>query len=222
MGNDEKFDRYATTYEALHASSVAASGEDPAYFHDYKVACLERLGVSRAEPLLDFGCGTGNLTERFLRRFDAVHGYDPSSDSLEVAKARAPMATFYSDVSSIPVAHFSTCVLSGVLHHVAPEGRRALLDKVRTSLRPGGRLVVFEHNPLNPLTRRAVAECEFDDDAILLYPWSAKRLLKDSGFSSVTLDYIVFFPRSLGFLRPLEPLLRGVVFGAQQMLVGRL
>jgi hypothetical protein len=57
-----------------------------------------------------------------------------------------------------------------VLHHVPPADREALLARVATKLAPGGKLVVFEHNPWNPLTRKVVAECAFDADAVLLPP----------------------------------------------------
>ncbi len=216
-----EFDAYAGSYEEDHRSSISASGEDPSYFHDYKVACLQRLGAEDAGPLLDFGCGIGNLTERFVTRYADVHAYDPSEKSIARAKERAPGATFHVASSSLPKAHFATAVLSGVLHHVAPSARVDLLRTVRGLLRPDGRVVVFEHNPLNPVTRRAVAACAFDDDAILLWPWEARGLLKQAGFRDVSLDYIVFFPRRLGFLRPLEPKLKRVALGAQQMLVAR-
>lgn len=218
----EKFDEYAASYEGLHRASVAASGEDPSYFHDYKVECLRHRGLLRA-PLLDYGCGTGNLTERFARRIGdlhEVHGYDPSSECLAEARERAPSATLHSDPTTLPRAHFATAVLSGVLHHVPPRERGGVLATVRATLRPGGHVVVFEHNPLNPMTRRAVAACPFDDDAILLWPWQARRLLRRAGFDAVTLDYIVFFPRPLAFLRRLEPRLHRVALGAQQLLVG--
>ena len=214
-----EFDAYAGSYEEDHRSSIAASGEDPAYFHDYKVACLARKAMSEDGPLLDFGCGIGNLTERFAARFREVHAYDPSAKSIERAKERAPNATFHVEASTLPKDHFATAVLSGVLHHVLPSDRVDLLRTVRGLLRPGGRIVVFEHNPLNPVTRRAVAACAFDDDAILLWPWEARGLLGQAGFTDVELDFIVFFPKSLSFLRPLEPRMRGVIFGAQQMLV---
>jgi 2-polyprenyl-3-methyl-5-hydroxy-6-metoxy-1,4-benzoquinol methylase len=221
--NDEtrstEFDAHAGSYEADHRSSIAASGEDPAYFHDYKVACLARKGMSPSGPLLDFGCGIGNLTERFVTKYREVHGYDPSAKSIEVAKERAPGAHWHVDVATLPKEHFETAVMSGVLHHVQPSARVDLLRTVRGLLRPGGRLVVFEHNPLNPVTQRAVAACAFDDDAILLWPWEAKGVLLEAGFEDVSLEYIVFFPRPLAFLRPLEPLLSRVLLGAQQMLV---
>lgn len=214
-----EFDAYAGSYEEDHRSSIAASGEDPAYFHDYKVACLARKGVSEDGPLLDFGCGIGNLTERFVTHYREVHGFDPSPRSIEKAKERAPGARFHDKIDTLPQDHFATAVLSGVLHHVAPKNRFEVLRTVRQTLRPGGRIVVFEHNPLNPVTRRAVANCAFDDDAILLWPWEARLALEYAGFASVDLEYIVFFPRPLAFLRPFEPRLSKVMLGAQMMLV---
>jgi SAM-dependent methyltransferase len=214
-----EFDAHAASYEDDHRASIQASGEDPAYFHDYKVACLARIGAPKTGPLLDFGCGIGNLTRRFVARYDEVHGLDPSEESLALARERAPGAIFHTDASTLPLGHFATAVLSGVLHHVAPDRRRQVLRDVRRALAPGGRLVVFEHNPLNPVTRRAVAACAFDDDAILLWPWELRSLAEQAGYADLSLEYIVFFPRPLAFLRPLEPRLRGVALGAQVMLV---
>jgi SAM-dependent methyltransferase len=216
-----KFDDYAKSYERLHKDSIAASGEDPSYFHDYKIDCLRRKSLLRG-PLLDYGCGTGNLIERFAQAKDEVaevHGYDPSRESLAEARMRAPSAELHQDASTLPRSHFATAVLSGVLHHVPKAEREAVLGTVRDALRPDGSIVVFEHNPLNPVTRRAVAACPFDDDAILLWPWEARRLLRRAGYSAVSLEYIVFFPKPLAFLRPLEPRLRRVALGAQLMLV---
>jgi SAM-dependent methyltransferase len=214
-----EFDAYAGSYEEDHRASIAASGEDPAYFHDHKLTCLAEHGVEDVGPLLDFGCGIGNLTERFVKRFREVHAYDPSVKSIELAKERVPTARFHFDPKTLPREYFATVVLSGVLHHVQPSARIDLLRTVRTLMRPGGRIVVFEHNPLNPLTRRAVAACTFDADAILLWPWEARDTLARAGFDDVSLDYIVFFPRSLSFLRPVERRLTRVPLGAQQMLL---
>src|SRR5262249_39120290 len=142
--------------------------------------CLERMGAGT--PILDFGCGIGNLTEQLVKTYRDVHGYDPSTESLGLAKPRAPGAIFHHDLEAVPNATFATAIVAGVLHHVAPAERGALLGEVKSKLSPGGRVVVFEHNPWNPLTRRAVANCAFDDDAVLLWPRELKRVLRDSGF----------------------------------------
>src|SRR6266516_3295056 len=87
------FDRYARSYEDLHAASIKASGEPTAYFAAYKMECLARLGVK--EPILDFGCGIGNLTEQLVKTYGRVHGYDPSAESLRIARSRAESAVLH-------------------------------------------------------------------------------------------------------------------------------
>jgi SAM-dependent methyltransferase len=214
------FDPYAKNYSELHDASVSASGESGEYFTLYKLACIERLGVAPDTPILDYGCGTGGLTQYLGGRFASVHGYDPSSESLEVARARAPSATFWTDPSQVPEATFGAVILAGVLHHIPVEQRDGVLATIVDKLAPGGRVIVFEHNPWNPLTRRAVAACPFDGDAILLWPGEVKRRLRAAGLDRVRQDYVVFFPRALAKLRPLEPRLHWLFLGAQTMTVG--
>lgn len=216
----QKFDEYVQSYTDLHAKSLAASGENPEYFARYKLECLKRLGAPQSEALLDYGCGIGNVTSCLATYFETVHGYDPSTQSLDAARGRMPKATFHSDPESLPDDHFTTAVMSGVLHHVPRPERLGLLEGLLSKLKPGGRLFVFEHNPLNPMTQRMVKLCEFDDDADLLWPWDVRNLLRRSGFSSVRLDYIVFFPKLLGALRPYEPRLRWLPAGAQTLTIG--
>lgn len=220
-GGTAKFDDYAQNYSALHTASVSASGESGEYFAQHKLDCLARLGISGDTPILDYGCGIGNLTCRLVERYAVVHGYDPSAESLDVARKRAPTASFSNHPSALPEGGFGAAVLAGVLHHVPPAERRGLLQTVLSKLSPGGRLVVFEHNPFNPLTRKAVADCPFDDDAILLRPKELKHLLADSGFLDVRQDFVLFFPRFLAWLRPLEPQLRWFFLGAQTLTVAK-
>jgi SAM-dependent methyltransferase len=216
----EKFDQYAQTYRDAHRASVRLSGEGPEYFAEHKLGCLRRAGVSAASRVLDYGCGTGSLTRLLDGHFGAVVGYDPSAESLVMARAAAPGATFHASEHSIPDGAFDVAILSGVLHHVPPPERPALLRTVVSKLAPSGRLFVFEHNPYNPLTRRAVRDCPFDDDAILLEPRELRRLLAAAALSRVEQDYVLFFPRPLARLRRLEPLLRRCPLGAQTLTTG--
>src|SRR5688572_29526108 len=93
----EKFDHYAATYTEAHAASVRLSGEDPAFFAAHKLGCLQRLGIGKAQPILDYGCGIGTLTRLLVREYESVSGYDPSVRSLEVAAREAPRARFHTD-----------------------------------------------------------------------------------------------------------------------------
>ena len=80
--------------------------------------------------------------------------------------------------------------------------------------RPGGLVVLFEHNPFNPLTRRAVHGCEFDRDAKLLSRRRASSLLADTGLRPRG-RYIEFFPRESRLLRGIEGRLGWLPLGAQ-------
>ena len=121
-----EFDKYAGSYDDLHAKNLALSGESPEYFAIYKQKFLEKL-LERNTRVLDFGCGIGSLTRLVVESFDHVAGYDPSGDSVVLAKKRAPRATFYDDLDSIPVESFGAVVLANVLHHVPPEKRAGLM-----------------------------------------------------------------------------------------------
>lgn len=218
----EKFDRFAADYSKAHSASLRLSGEGPEYFARHKLTCLERLACSPQDRVLDYGCGTGSLTHLLADKFSEVHGFDPSARSLEVATDRSPSATFHSSPAEIVDNYFDCAVLSGVLHHVEKEARLGLLKTVVAKLKPEtGRLVIFEHNPINPLTLRAVQACPFDDDAVLLPPLELRRLLADAGMRPVEQRYVLFFPRPLRVLRPLEKLLEWCPLGAQTLSVGR-
>jgi SAM-dependent methyltransferase len=216
----DKFDRYAQSYTQAHAASVRASGEAPEFFARHKLNCLVRLGATREQRVLDYGCGTGSLTRLLLEQFSVVSAYDPSALSLEQARSVAPRACYHGSEGAIPESAFDLVILSGVLHHVPPSERAPLLEGVARKLCVGGRVVIFEHNPYNPLTVKAVRACAFDDDAVLLAPGEVRRLLQAQAFGSVRQDYVLFFPHLLRALRPLEPFLRRCPLGAQTLTSG--
>jgi hypothetical protein len=95
-----------------------------------------------------------------------------------------------------------------------------VLHRVTQKLAPGGRLFVFEHNPYNPLTVQAVRACPFDDDAVLLPPGEVRALLASAGLGAVQQRFVLFFPRALARLRPLEPWLAWCPLGAQTLTLG--
>lgn len=221
-----QFDAYAASYRDLHRDSVQASGEEPDYFAAYKIRYMARVLAQAPATVLDFGCGVGNSLGHLREAFPAarLHGVDVSGASLEIAAAEHPDVAFQQlgtrglplEDHSVDVA-FAACVY----HHVPPAERARWTQELHRVLKPGGELFIFEHNPLNPLTQKVVRECPFDDDAILLPRSESVGLMRDAGFARVGVDYIVFFPKALGFLRALEPALAKVPFGAQYVARGR-
>lgn len=215
-----QFDAFCGDYLDLVSRSVRITGEPPDYFARYKAAYIARMAPP-GEALLDYGCGIGLLSRQLKAQFPKtrVDGFDPSNDSLQqVDPLLQSQGTFTSKVEDLR-SDYGTIVVANVLHHVEPEHRKELIRTVARRLAPGGKLIVFEHNPLNPLTRWAVSQCSFDEDAILLPVREAKRRLRASQLRILSRDYVVFFPRWLHWLRPLEERLAWLPFGGQYVLI---
>ena len=123
-------------YDALHAESITASGEPTEYFARYKLACLQRLGLRNEGAVLDYGCGIGNLTEQLVTAFTDVHACDPSQKSLEVARRRAPAATFHASPDDLPNGRLKRSSLPACCTMFHPPSGRACWPSFMTSSRP--------------------------------------------------------------------------------------
>lgn len=223
-----QFDSYADSYDALQRVSVRVSGEEPDYFAAYKVAYIAARLRGEVSPgtFLDFGCGVGNSIPHLTQAFpDAqVLGLDVSGESVALARDANPTARFEiigQDTLPLADASVDVAMAACVFHHIPPAQRLAWTKELKRVLKPGGRLFIFEHNMLNPVTRKVVRECPFDDDAILLPRSETLGLLRDAGLAHGDARYIVFFPRMLAFLRPLERFMGWLPAGAQYVACGR-
>ncbi len=220
-----EFDRFADEYLETHAKNIAISGESPEYFARYKIDEIHRVWGRRGRPdprtVLDFGAGIGNSVPHFHRSFPAAEiiALDVSDKSLAIAERRfADMARFELYAGEGPVAPdgtidlaFSACVF----HHIDAGEHVGLFRRLRQALSPDGALVIFEHNPINPVTQHIVATCEFDEHAVLIPAGTLKRRLQEAGFAKVEIAYTGFFPGSLAGLRGLEPYMKHLPIGAQ-------
>jgi SAM-dependent methyltransferase len=222
--DEVEFDKFAEEYRDMHAANIRLSGEDPEYFAEYKVvdiaAELAREGAV-ARSALDFGAGVGYSVPFFARHLPTtkVTCLDVSRKSLELGAARHGGAAEFRhfDGRRIPYADgtFDFALASCVFHHIPHDEHIALLAEIRRVLVPGGRLFVFEHNPLNPLTRHAVNTCAFDEHAELVLAPTMRRRVRDAGFATARVRYRIFFPHALRGLRPLEGKLTWLPLGAQ-------
>ena len=219
-----EFDSYSETYREAVEESIAFSGTGLDFFTRAKADALLELAASRVGPpgelgFLDLGCGPGE-TDRFLEgRVRALAGVDVAPEMLVRARERNPWADYrgYSPGEGIPFedGSFDVSFAICVFHHVAREQRAALVGEMARVCRPGGLVALFEHNPLNPLTRKAIRDCEFDRDADLLTRRTAARLLTRPGLGRVGGRYILFFTRESELLRGIEGRLGWLPLGAQ-------
>jgi SAM-dependent methyltransferase len=221
------FDDYAHSYDDMVAKVTGPSGFAPPYFDEYKVREMCQRVRSRGWEnapfrFLNFGCGIGK-SERFIRQYfphASIYSIDISERSIEMAKKtnatldHAVFSTF--DGLRIPFAGpFDIIFVANAFHHIRREDHMPILRDIHSHLSERGMLFLFEHNPGNPLTRRAVASCPFDEDAVLLSPRYAKGIVAESGFRWSRVRFIVFFPAMLRLLLKLEQFLYKLPFGAQ-------
>jgi len=157
-----------------------------------------------------------------------LYGTDPSCESirlaLQVHAAEATLRTIENARIPYEDSSFDLVIAACVFHHIPPNERRHWISEIRRVLKPRGKVFIFEHNVLNPLTVKTVRDCPFDKDAILLPRSELLNLARGSDFDSIRSQYIVFFPRLLSYLRPLEPAMGWIPFGAQyvvQAVAGR-
>ncbi|HEV2616970.1 MAG TPA: class I SAM-dependent methyltransferase [Candidatus Acidoferrales bacterium] len=217
-----EFDVFAAGYEESLDHSVRIAGDTFDYFASYKAAYIAcNIAPRGPGKILDYGCGVGLLSRHLRDRMPGkrVDGFDVSAESIaRVDRDLLSQGIFTSDLGEVGHA-YDVVVLANVLHHVKPSERQDLICQAVSRLSPGGKLVVFEHNPLNPLTRWVVSQCVFDGDAILLYPRETRRYFRKQALERLRRKYVVFFPNWLRWFRPLEPLLAWCPLGAQYAMV---
>jgi SAM-dependent methyltransferase len=232
-----EFDRHAAHYDGGLDNSfkrlVSGRGEMP--FIGYKTEWLQmrlpRLGASGAMNghILDYGCGTGDLlsTIHEAKVGTKLTGFDISTEMIGRAKERfrsvagLSLASRPADWTELPGAPFDLAIVCCVLHHVEPEERPGLLRRLVRQLKPGGWLVIFEHNPFHPIVQWVVRHTEIDRNAKLLSARETRRLLNEAGFQVKATDYLLFGPPGWRALRPLERALRWLPMGGQYAVVGR-
>jgi len=113
-------------------------------------ALLERAGVApprAGERVVDVGCGTGAVLERFGAGAIAI-GIDDHEDALRYARARSGARLARSDARALPFRTGSVdrLFLLDVAEHVPEDAR--LFSEIRRVLRPSGLAVV--HVPAHP------------------------------------------------------------------------
>jgi len=143
----------------------------PDHVVEHYLAKRTRFIVSTCPPparLLDVGCGRGALAERLGTCGYEVTGLDPSAGMLERLRTRVPgIKTVQGSATRMPFGddEFDLSVSVATMHHLrdAAAVRCALGEMVRV-VRPGGRVIVWDHNPRNPY-----------------WPFLMKRLPQDRG-----------------------------------------
>ncbi|MCP4641541.1 MAG: methyltransferase [bacterium] len=114
----------------------------------------EAAEVADADAVVEFGPGTGSITQSVLDTLkpDAAYlGLEINPDFCEILANRFPNGTFYNDSAENTRTHLESrglsscdCIVSGLPWSAFPEELQdSLLDAVADVLRPGGRFATY-------------------------------------------------------------------------------
>ena len=218
------FDNYADNYNELLKRSTSGIVSDASSIANYKAETLRQVLERDPQTILDYGCGIGNNLSALREKFQAakVFGFDISERSLEVAAMASPGCSFIrQDELSSHQGQFDVVFVSCVLHHIREEARMEFARTAFDLTKPGGSIVVIEHNIYNPLTRIAVCLCPYDRDAVLIRASKVRELLSKSGFTKASSKYILFAPPSWGETKRIEKLIKHLPLGGQHITSAR-
>lgn len=227
---EAEFDMHSGSYRDQHQASVSFGGFELDYFAEYKAQVAKEICLKRGlvpETIMDFGAGIGNAVRPLRSAFPntQIKCVDVSEESLQRCVAlnvHGSSVHAYDgydipfDSGSIDMA-FTACVF----HHIPAENHVRLLSEIRRCLSPDGIMILFEHNPLNPLTQLAVARCPFDENAVLIGAREMKRRFRAAGYQDIHAYYRIFFPGFMSGWRGLERWLEFVPFGGQYYVTAR-
>ena len=169
-------------------------------------------------------CGIGNLYESVKQFFPyvAYTGVDESEESVNQARSRFSKSSIFHTLHSEnwKDIQYDLIFSAGVFHHIPHDEHKNLLKNLSALLKHGGKVAIWEHNPLNPFTKKIVNDCIFDQDAVLIHPdWMKKNML-GVPFSNIQVTYTTFFPKALAYLNVLDPYLGWFPLGGQFVITG--
>jgi ubiquinone/menaquinone biosynthesis C-methylase UbiE len=224
----EDFNQHIQSYrEQMRRSQSFAGADHDFYLRAKAVALLQLARRHFGDPLeravLDVGCGIGLMESHLAGKFRELIGIDVAAQAVEYARRAMPGVEFHAhDAHALPFPddRFDIAFAACVLHHVPPAQWPEFLGEMTRVVKPGGLVVIFEHNPRNPLTRLAVARCKLDRDAVLLRAGRTMDLLRTAGLGSLQRQFILFFPWAGKFWSAMESRLHWLPFGAQYCAFG--
>ena len=223
------YDQYRGRYSEELDQAVSFSGADHDFFTRAKAEELlwlveRHLGDAAKLDALDVGCGIGLSDRHLAGRFRLLMGTDVSPGVLETAAQANPGVRYeLAERGRLPFddgtfdVSFAVCVMQVV----PPAERPGFVAELARVTRSGGIVVVFEHNPYNPLTRLVVRRCEFGGDAQMLGMGAADRLFRENGIAPIDRGFMLLFPSRRKRVLAVERGLRGLPLGAQYYLAGR-
>ncbi|MFF2481964.1 class I SAM-dependent methyltransferase [Paenibacillus sp. NPDC058071] len=159
MGREfiDLFDEWSKDYD------LTVAGQDEQYrevFAGYD-GILEAVASRSAGTVVEFGVGTGNLTERLLARGRQVYGIEPSPGMRrQIGKRALPFTLLDGDFLQFPPlpAKVDTIVSTYAFHHLTDGEKDAAIELYGRLLGPGGKIVFADTAYRDDEERKAIQD----------------------------------------------------------------
>ncbi|MCM3630559.1 class I SAM-dependent methyltransferase [Paenibacillus glycanilyticus] len=162
------FDEWSESYDRTVA------GEDVEYrevFEGYD-RILEAVAERVSGTVVEFGVGTGNLTEKLLKRSDKVYGIEPSEGMRrEVSKRGLPVEVLDGDFLEFPQlpVQVDAIVSTYAFHHLTDAEKERAAALYSELLAPGGRVVFADTSFASAEERQEIEQNALDVGFLNLY-----------------------------------------------------
>jgi SAM-dependent methyltransferase len=142
-------------------------------------------------PVLDIGCGRGELVGLLLAAGVEARGIDPDADMVAYARGeKLPVEQMdgVACLEEIEPGSLGAIFMGQVVEHLPPATLVRLLELAAAKLRPGGLLVAETINPLSPIALRNY----FADLTHVqpLVPETLEVLARQSGFAETAIQFL--------------------------------
>jgi len=184
--------------------------------------CLDGLG-ERPKHMVMLGRDRGSTSSEL---FGNLH--IKSLVTIDVARERSHNGALRSADGRATLVHVSDyratqsadlAFAHGVFDHMPERERSAAAVLVYRSLSSGGLFAVWQQNPWSPSAMWSPRER--DGGSGKLTARDTRRLLRGVGFDIVHTTSPLFFPQSLSWCTPLEPILAPIPIGGEYMVLAR-
>jgi 2-polyprenyl-3-methyl-5-hydroxy-6-metoxy-1,4-benzoquinol methylase len=167
-------------------------------------------------PVLDVGCGRGEMTQVLQEAGIAARGIDSNDDSIALCLAKgldAEKADLFTYLSDLPDASLGGVICSQVVEHLPPERLPEMIRLVHAKLRSGGLLAFETPNP----ECLAIFATHFYIDPTHRHPIPpvlASFYLEEAGFGLIEIERLSPAIESMPSLAELPEAFRKQFFGS--------
>jgi 2-polyprenyl-3-methyl-5-hydroxy-6-metoxy-1,4-benzoquinol methylase len=167
-------------------------------------------------PVLDIGCGRGEMLQVFRDAGIAARGIDSNLDSIALCQANgldAETADLFAYLSALPDASLGGVVCCQVVEHLPPARLPEMIRLVHAKLRAGGLFAIETPNP----ECLAIFATHFYIDPTHRHPIPpvlASFYLEEAGFGRIEIERLSPAIESMPSLAELPPGFRNEFFGA--------